>query len=98
MIIITGSVRAKADTFEALQAECVAHSVRSRDEPGCVDHRVHIDCEDPLRLVFVEYWSDMDAVKAHFAVPESGGFVEFLREHAAEPPQMTIYSADRVGP
>ena len=36
---------------------------------------VHRDVEDPLRLVFLEHWTDVDALRAHFAVPASAAFV-----------------------
>ena len=45
---------------------------RSRKEPGCISHAVHVDCENPLRLVFVEQWADRAALLAHFAVPARG--------------------------
>lgn len=78
MIIITGSARIKTDhRAEALRLG-VEHSARSRAEPGCLAHNCHTDAEDPDRIVFVEHWADMAAVKLHFAVPESGEFVRKL--------------------
>lgn len=96
MIIITGSVLTNEDTRVELEAECVAHSQRSRAEPGCIAHNVHEDCENKDLLVFVEKWADVAAVKTHFAVPESGAFVAKLRELASAPPTIEIYNADEV--
>jgi len=93
MIIIIGSARARAESFEDLLALSLEHVRRSRLEPGCLTHAVHIDAEDPLKLVFVERWSDRGAVAAHFAVPESGEFVRAARELALEPPKITLYEA-----
>lgn len=98
MIIITGAVKAKPEMLDAMIEQCIAHSVRSRAEPGCIAHNVHIDCEDPLRLVFIEQWTDGDAIKAHFAVPESREFVGFLRDNASEPPNMNVYGAQEIDP
>lgn len=89
---------AKPDMLDALIEQCVAHSERSRAEPGCIAHNVHVDCENPLRLVFLEQWTDMDAVRTHFGVPESGEFVGFLRNNTSEPPQMAIYAAEPTRP
>ena len=75
MILITGSLTAKPDTYEELEALSLAHVRRSRLEPGCVSHAVHRDVENPLRLVFLEQWEDQAAVDAHFVVPEAGEFV-----------------------
>lgn len=56
MILVTGSVVARDDTFDEILKESLAHVRRSRAEPGCISHAVHHDAENPLRLVFVEEW------------------------------------------
>jgi quinol monooxygenase YgiN len=56
-------------------------------------HSVHRDVEDPLRLVFLEYWVDADSLRAHFRVPASGAFVNEVAALAASPPEMAIYDA-----
>lgn len=73
---------------------CIAHSQRSRAEPGCIAHNVHADCEDANRLVFVELWEDNAAVKAHFAVPASGETVRQMAALSSAPPEMTIYRSE----
>ena len=93
MIIVTGSVRARPDTIDDAIALSLAHVHRSRAEPGCLMHSVHRDVEDPLRLVFLEHWEDGEALAAHFAVPESGEFVNQISALAAEPPAIQIYDA-----
>ena len=69
---------------------------RSRLEPGCIAHAVSRDAEDPLRLVFVEKWTDQAAVNAHFAVPASRAFGKALYKLAAQPPQMEVFEAQAV--
>ena len=75
---------------------CLEHSRRSRLEPGCVSHDVHVDVENPLRLFFFERWADRAAVDAHFAVPESGAFVRAASKLTAEAPSIAIYDAERA--
>lgn len=75
MILITGHVILTPQHRERMIALGAEHSARSRSEPGCLAHNCHIDVENPDRLVFVEEWADMAAVRAHFAVPASGAFV-----------------------
>lgn len=96
MIVITGSVQTDADNRAEIERLAVAHCRRSRAEPGCIAHNVHADLEEPERLVFVEVWADGAAVKAHFAVPESGAFVGRLRGLAKTPPTIEIYDASAV--
>jgi len=95
MIIVTGSVTAKPDRFELLLEACLAHVHRSRTEEGCISHAVHIDTENPLRLVFFEEWRDMAALKAHFVTPGVVEFMAAIREHAASSEKITTYSAER---
>ena len=96
MIIVTGSITARAGHLEALLALSLAHVRRSRAEPGCVSHAVHHDAEEPLRLVFFEEWADRDALRAHFAVLASREFVHAAAALAAAPPSMRVYEADAV--
>src|SRR5215468_3806716 len=78
MIVVTGSVTAKPDTFDEVRRLSLDHVARSRTEPGCISHAVHVDCENPLRLVFIEQWADRATLAAHFAVPGSRAFVGAL--------------------
>ena len=98
MILVTGTVVAKPGSEDEVARLAVEHCRRSRAEPGCVSHAVHRDVEEPARFVFVERWESMGALKAHFAVPESGETVRALGALAAERPAMTIYQADEVRP
>jgi hypothetical protein len=54
VIIVAGSVHARPDSIDQVLALSLAHVRRSRTEPGCLAHSVHRDCEDALRLVFIE--------------------------------------------
>ncbi len=96
MILVTGSVTARQDSFDEVQRLSLEHVHRSRLEPGCLAHGVHIDCENPLRLVFVEQWTDRTALGAHFAVPASRDFVRALKSLAAGASKIEIFDATRV--
>jgi quinol monooxygenase YgiN len=94
MVLVTGSVLARAEGLDELIALSLEHVRRSRAEPGCLAHAVHRDAENPLRLVFVEEWASRDAVEAHFAVPASRAFARAIGSLAAEPPTLKIYDAE----
>lgn len=98
MILVTGAVVGTDDTIDELVALSLAHVRRSRAEPGCISHAVHRHVEDPNHLVFVEQWADMDALRAHFAVPASRDFVDAIGALSVELPQMRIYDATEVRP
>lgn len=97
MIIVTGAIHVDADTLGPMLAASLERCRRSRTEPGCIAHNVHVDCEDPHRLVFVEYWQDEAALKTHFAVPESRAFAAYARDNAVEPPELNIHKAEAAG-
>lgn len=96
MIVVTGSVVARQDTFDEVCRLSLEHVHRSRKEPGCISHAVHVDCENALRLVFIEKWADRAALLAHFAVPASRDFVKALQPRAAAATSIELYDATRL--
>jgi quinol monooxygenase YgiN len=90
MVIVTGSILGTDESIDELIRLSLEHVRRSRTEPGCLSHAVHRDVENDNRLVFVERWVDRAALDVHFAVPESGAFVEAATALAAEPPTIDI--------
>lgn len=96
MIFVIGSVVAQSGRVEEALRLSQEHVARSRAEPGCVSHAVHIDAENPNRLVFVEQWSDQAALTQHFKVPASRAFAKALAGLAIEAPSMSVYEAAQL--
>ena len=96
MIIVTGGVTARPDSFEALRQACLDHCERSRTEDGCLSHAVHVDAGDPLRLFFYEEWTDLDALQAHFRQPGSATFIAAVRAHAAASTPPAVFEASPI--
>jgi quinol monooxygenase YgiN len=96
MIVVTGSVTGREDSFSEISRLSLEHVRRSREEPGCISHAVHVDCENPLRLVFIEQWADRAALLAHFAVPASRDFVRALQSLATDATTIEFYDATRL--
>lgn len=97
MIIITGSISARPETFDELRRLSLDHVARSRAEDGCLLHAVHIDVENPLKLCFVEHWRDRAAVQKHFSVPASQAFSAAAGRLAAARPTIDIFEATNIG-
>jgi quinol monooxygenase YgiN len=97
-VLVTGSIQAQPERIDELLALSLEHVRRSRCEPGCLRHAVHRDAEDPLRLVFVEEWTDRAALRAHFAVPASRAFVKAAAACAIAAPTMALYEVDELWP
>ena len=96
MIVVTGSVTARPDSFDEVSKLSLEHVQRSRGEQGCISHAVHVDCENPLRLVFFEQWADRAALLDHFAVPASRDFVKSLQSLATAATTIELYDATRL--
>ena len=90
MLVVTGTVTARPDTFTQLREAALAHVARSRTEPGCLKHSVHVDCEDPLKLFFYEEWADRAALDTHFAQSGSHAFMAAVRELSATSTRVKI--------
>jgi quinol monooxygenase YgiN len=98
MIIIEGSMTGSDESIDELVRMSLEHVHRSRLEPGCLAHGVARDVENPLRLVFAEQWQDLDAVRAHFAVPASGEFIRAAGPLLTAPPTLGIYESTPTKP
>jgi quinol monooxygenase YgiN len=96
MILVTGRVTAKPDTFDEMLRIAREHVHRSRKEPGCISHDVSIDADDPLTLQFVERWADKAALKTHFRVKESQVMFHALQTLAADAGGMQMYEAEET--
>jgi quinol monooxygenase YgiN len=93
MIIVTGTVKVGTDQIDEALRVSLEHVHRSRTEPGCLQHSVHRDVEDPFTLFFFEQWRDAAALSDHFAVPGSRDFVNAIAGLATERPVMDIFEA-----
>ena len=97
MILVTGSILAREDAFDEVLTSCLQHVERSRAEPGCISHDVHVDCQNPMRLFFFEQWADeVAALRAHFAVEGSRAFVKSLKGRIVETSGTRIYRAESI--
>jgi quinol monooxygenase YgiN len=96
VILVTGSITARSETLDEILRLSLDHVRRSRTEPGCLSHAVHRDCEDSLRLVFVERWASREALRTHFQVPASREFVKAVRALAAAAEPIAIYEAEQL--
>ena len=96
MIIVTGSILAREDTFDDVLRASLEHVERSRKEAGCISHDVHVDCQNPMRLFFFERWADQAALRAHFAVEDTRTFIRSLKGRIVETTGTQIYRAEAI--
>ena len=96
MILVIGECTIKEEALgEALQIS-LEHCARSLLETGCLSHEVSRGVRDPLRLIFVERWTDHAALMAHVQVPASRAFGKALGQFCSGVPRMDIYDSTPV--
>lgn len=93
MIIVTGTLHARAETLTEVLRLSREHVQRSRAEPGCQEHGVAVDVDDPLRLVFFERWTDAAAIGTHLRLPASRAFGKAVAALVDRPPTLTLFEA-----
>jgi quinol monooxygenase YgiN len=97
VIVILGSVDVSPENLKSALKLALEHCARSREEPGCVSH----DCFQAVGrtniLQFVEVWSDMTVLRAHFALADSKQFATEMGKLAVSPPSMRILQAEELG-
>lgn len=96
MIIVTGTLHARADSLAEVLALSREHVLRSRAEPGCLEHGVAISDEDAMQLVFFERWADMAALGVHLKLPASRGFGKAVAGLVDRAPTLNIYEAEAL--
>jgi quinol monooxygenase YgiN len=96
MIIVTGTLHARPEAFAEVLALSREHVLRSRGEPGCLEHGVAIDADDPMRLVFFERWADLAAIGAHLKVAGSREFGKRVAALVDKPPTLNMFDASEM--
>jgi quinol monooxygenase YgiN len=96
MLVVTGSFIAKAAHLNEARALSLEHTQRTRSEDGCLLFSLNIDAENANRMVFIECWRDMSALRVHLKLLECKRFaaqIELLAE-SIEP--LTMYEAQQL--
>lgn len=96
MIIVTGTLHARPETLAEVLALSREHVLRSRAEPGCLEHGVAIDADDPMLLVFFERWADPAAIGAHLKVAASRDFGKRVAALVDKPPTLSMFNASEM--
>ena len=77
MIVVTGSVVARPDSFDEVRRLSLEHVHRSRKEPGCIMYLVHRHKTEPRRFFVYEQYKDDAALEAHRAAPH---FLQYAKK------------------
>ncbi len=96
LVIVHGTIDIQEQHLDEAIHLSLDHVNRSRKEPGCISHNVHIDLENKRRLVFYEQWQSLEALHVHFEVAESGQFVKQIGKLASGKPCMAVFESRKI--
>ena len=89
MITLIAKVKAQPGKEALLAEECkkIAKEVREK-EKNCLMYIPHISIENPSVIIFVEKYTDQEALDAHFQTPYFKALIEKFGELLAEEPEL----------
>lgn len=91
MILVTGTVRLRADKLDGARPHLRALIEATRKEEGCIAYDFGEDASDPGRLVVSEAWRDEAALADHLKTAHFAAWIEVVKTVAGGPPDLTVY-------
>lgn len=89
-IAVVAIVDAKPDFIDQVEVEIRACVKQARQEQGCLLYNCHKDLNVQGRFVFVEQWTNLDALANHEKTPHFLALAEALKAYLAKPLQVSV--------
>ena len=86
-VVVVASFTAKPESAEVVRAACEKAIEAVHDEPGCQLYSLHRTGDT---FVFIEQWTDADAIKAHGTAPAVGVLFAEIGAHLAGSPDIKM--------
>jgi len=86
-ITVIATLNAKPGSVDAVRDACTQAIAAVHNEPGCELYSLH---ESDNTFVFVEQWSDGDALRAHSAAPAVAALFGTVGEHLDGQPDIKM--------
>lgn len=74
-LTIVAKIVAKNEYLEQVKGELLKMIAPTREEPGCIEYRLHQDNGDPAVFVFYETWESVESFKLH---TDSGHYKRYI--------------------
>jgi len=92
-IALTVRFRARPQAREAALRGLSTLAAASRQEPGCLEFRLHALAEDCSVLLLIERWADQAAFEAHETMPHLRVFEAEVPRLVEWPPEVCVWQA-----
>ncbi len=90
-IQVIARITAQAGNSHEVHSLLQAIVAPTRQESGCLNYRLYRNRNDPAVFVFIEEWSDEQAIIEHFRQPYIQAVFSKALPLLAEPPQIEQY-------
>ena len=95
---VIGTIVAKPEVREELQAILAGFVTPTRAEEGCINYDLHVDPADPCVFVFYENWRSKDDLDRHLAMPHLKPLFARLDQLLASPVEIrNVVMLSRMG-
>jgi len=84
IVTVVAKLVAKDNAVEFVKSELLKMIEPTRQEPGCLEYRLHQDNADPRVFVFYENWQDMACLERHLATPHYTGYAAAVADSIQE--------------
>ncbi|HEU0191517.1 MAG TPA: putative quinol monooxygenase [Mycobacterium sp.] len=93
-VVVVATLTAKPESRDAVRDICTRAIEQVHSEPGCQLYSLH---ESADTFVFVEQWSDTDALKTHSTAPAATALFRDVAEHLAAAPDVKVLTPVGAG-
>jgi len=83
-ITVVAKVVAKKESVEPVKTALLTMIGPTRQEPGCLEYRLHQDHEDPTVFLFYENWKNRSCLEQHMNSPHFQSYVAAVGDLLAE--------------
>ena len=90
-VTVLAIMKAKEGMQDKVVEEAKALLEPTRQEEGCINYNLHIDANDPGRIMFHENWRSQQDLDAHLQKHYLVRFLGLAEELLAEPAQLSLW-------
>lgn len=83
-ITVVAKIVAKIDAIETVKAELLKMVGPTRQEPGCIEYRLHQDNENPAVFLFYENWESLICLEQHMNTTHFNNYVAAVADLLVE--------------
>ncbi|MBC8164960.1 MAG: antibiotic biosynthesis monooxygenase [Bryobacteraceae bacterium] len=91
LLTVVATIKAKQGKEEEVREALLTLVEPTRGEAGCMQYEPHLSTEVPGEFVFVEKWSDQQALDKHMKSTHYMAVSARLKDSLAEPPSIRTY-------